>query len=71
MRSNLCCGNIHLGAKLEGIYRKDIYELPPDSIRELIINAVMIAVICKIRIFRLPFMMIGWKSPPLAVLCPA
>ena len=26
---------------LEGIYRKDIYELPPDSIRELIINAVM------------------------------
>ena len=33
--------NIHLGAKLEGIYRQDIYELPPDSIRELIINAVM------------------------------
>ena len=33
--------NIHLGAKIEGIYRKDIYELPPDSIRELIINAVM------------------------------
>ena len=33
--------NIHLGARLEGIYRKDIYELPPDSIRELIINAVM------------------------------
>lgn len=30
-----------LGAKLEGIYRKDIYELPPGSIRELIINAVM------------------------------
>ena len=26
---------------MEGIYRKDIYELPPDSIRELIINAVM------------------------------
>lgn len=33
--------NIHLGARIEGIYRKDIYELPPDSIRELIINAVM------------------------------
>ena len=30
-----------MGARLEGIYRKDIYELPPDSIRELIINAVM------------------------------
>lgn len=33
--------NIRLGAKIEGVYRKDIYELPPDSIRELIINAVM------------------------------
>jgi ATP-dependent DNA helicase RecG len=33
--------NIHLGAKLNGIFREDIYELPPDSIRELIINAVM------------------------------
>lgn len=33
--------NIHLGSRLNGIYREDIYELPPDSIRELIINAVM------------------------------
>ena len=33
--------NIHLGARIEGIYRKDIYELPPDSVRELIINSVM------------------------------
>lgn len=33
--------NIHLGAKIEGVYRKDIYELPPDSMRELIINAVV------------------------------
>lgn len=33
--------NIRLGAKIEGVYRKDRYELPPDSIRELIINAVM------------------------------
>ena len=33
--------NIRLGAAIEGIYRKDIYELPPDSIRELVINAVM------------------------------
>ena len=33
--------NIHLGARLIGIYRQDIYELPPDSIREIIINAVM------------------------------
>ena len=33
--------NIRLGAKIEGIYRKDMYELPPDSVRELIINAVI------------------------------
>ena len=33
--------NIRLGCRLEGIYRQDIYELPPDSIRELIMNAVM------------------------------
>lgn len=33
--------NIRLGARIEGLYRQDIYELPPDSIRELIINALM------------------------------
>lgn len=33
--------NIHLGAKIEGVYRKDVYEIPPESIRELIINAVI------------------------------
>ncbi|MCD7708633.1 MAG: winged helix-turn-helix transcriptional regulator, partial [Clostridiales bacterium] len=33
--------NIHLGAVFEGIYRKDVYEIPPDAIRELIINAVI------------------------------
>lgn len=33
--------NIRLGARSEGLYRQDIYELPPDSIRELIINALM------------------------------
>jgi predicted HTH transcriptional regulator len=33
--------NIRLGCKLDGIYRQDIYELPPDSIRELVVNAVM------------------------------
>lgn len=30
-----------MGCRLEGVYRQDIYELPPDSIRELIVNAVM------------------------------
>ncbi len=33
--------NIRLGARIEGLYRQDVYELPPDSIRELIVNAVM------------------------------
>lgn len=33
--------NIHLGATIVGIYRQDIYEIPPDAIRELIINAMI------------------------------
>ncbi len=33
--------NIRMGCRFEGVYRQDIYELPPDSIRELIVNAVM------------------------------
>lgn len=33
--------NIRLGSRIEGLYCQDIYELPPDSIRELIINALM------------------------------
>ena len=33
--------NIHLGATIVGIYRRDIYEIPPDAIRELIINAMV------------------------------
>ena len=33
--------NIHLGIKIEGVYRKDIYEIPPASIRELIINGAV------------------------------
>lgn len=33
--------NIHMGACFEGIYRQDIYEIPPDAIRELIINAAV------------------------------
>jgi len=30
-----------LGATIVGIYRQDVYEIPPDAIRELIINAVV------------------------------
>lgn len=33
--------NIHMGASFQGIYRQDIYEIPPDAIRELIINAAL------------------------------
>ena len=33
--------NIHLGATIVGIYGQDIFEIPPDAIRELIINAMV------------------------------
>ncbi len=33
--------NIHLGANIVGIYRQDVYEIPLDAIRELIINAMV------------------------------
>ena len=33
--------NIHLSAAIVGIYRQDVYEIPPDAIRELIINAAV------------------------------
>lgn len=33
--------NIHMGAVFEGIYRQDVYEIPPDAIRELIVNAAV------------------------------
>ena len=33
--------NIHLGATIVGIYRQDVYEIPPDAIRELIVNAMV------------------------------
>ena len=33
--------HINLGAKVDGLYRKDVYELPIKSIRELLANAVI------------------------------
>ena len=33
--------NIHLGATIVGIYRQDVYEIPLDAIRELIVNAMV------------------------------
>ena len=31
---------INMGMQIHGIYRQDVYELPTDSVRELIANAV-------------------------------
>lgn len=33
--------NIHMGARFAGVYRQDVYEIPPDAIRELIVNAMV------------------------------
>ena len=33
--------NIHMGARLRGVYRQDVYEIPPDAIRELIVNSIV------------------------------
>ncbi len=38
---NFVLQHLNLGAKIEGLYRKDILEIPPAAIRELIVNAVM------------------------------
>lgn len=32
--------SIHMGAKIEGLYRKDVYELPIATVREMICNAI-------------------------------
>ena len=33
--------NINMGAEIDGLHRRDIYELPTDCIREMICNAVV------------------------------
>ena len=33
--------DIHMGARFKGVYRQDVYEIPPDAIRELIVNAIV------------------------------
>ncbi|MBR1912202.1 MAG: putative DNA binding domain-containing protein [Treponema sp.] len=38
---NFVLQHINMGAKIEGLYRKDIPEIPQEAIRELIVNAVM------------------------------
>ena len=37
---NFVLQNIKLGSRTEGVFRRDLYELPKESIRELIANAV-------------------------------
>ena len=32
---------INMGARFNGVYREDVYEIPPDAIRELIVNAIV------------------------------
>ena len=59
---NFVLRNIRLGATIDGLVRKEKYELPPEAIREMIINAH-----CHRNFdwmnpaFRLRFMMIDWK----------
>ena len=36
---NFVLRNIRLGAIIDGLVRKEKYELPPEAIREMIINA--------------------------------
>ena len=36
---NFVLRNIRLGATIDGLVRKEKYELPPEAIREMIINA--------------------------------
>lgn len=38
---NFVLQHINIGAKIEGLYRKDIPEIPQEAIRELIVNAVL------------------------------
>lgn len=38
---NFVIQHLNLGAKIEGLYREDVPEIPPAAIRELIVNAVM------------------------------
>ena len=33
--------NIKLGARIKGLYRQDVYEIPPAAIREILVNAVV------------------------------
>lgn len=38
---NFLIRNLRVGARIKGIYREDLYEIPPDALRETVTNAVM------------------------------
>ena len=38
---NYVLAKINLGAKIEGLYREDVYELPEQAIRETLVNAIV------------------------------
>lgn len=38
---NFLIRNLRVGARIRGIYREDLYEIPPDALRETVTNAVM------------------------------
>lgn len=38
---NFVLKNIRMGSEINGLYRKDMYEVPPEALREAIINAVV------------------------------
>lgn len=38
--ANFVMQNIRMGSRIDGVYRKNFYELPMDSVREMIANAV-------------------------------
>ena len=62
----ICVAQYAAGCAGEGAYRKDIYELPADSVRELIINAVMNCNFLQASHVRWRFSMIAWRSRRLA-----
>ena len=38
---NFVLSNIHLGMELHGLYRKDVFEIPEDALRETLLNMVI------------------------------
>lgn len=52
---------INMGARFNGMYRQDVYELPIDSVRELIATQLCTAVILNL-VIQVAIAIIDWKS---------